>query len=247
MSDGSTRTIQLTPMIRDDRQVVELNDSGHISYMGLHSTTTNGNLMVQLREIPDELRGQLEVQGAFKPKWLTMAEGSSVLSGARPWRSLKSGFNEIASAGLRRSALSRKVWPELPDVMTGRAMSPMVRKRFVTRLFQGSLEPQGELAAAGVKAALIAHRRRSAPHHLYDKLVTSFEQLELYLLRLLIDQHGLIVAVPIQRAHRMDELGERIAGGVQRTEASFAIRPGDSDPKPSRQGRRPQHPAEVSQ
>jgi hypothetical protein len=68
MSDGSTRTIQLTPMIRDDRPVVELNDSGHISYMGLHSTTTNGNLMVQLREIPDELRGQLEVQGAFKPK-----------------------------------------------------------------------------------------------------------------------------------------------------------------------------------
>jgi hypothetical protein len=68
MSDGSTRTILLTPMIRDDRPVVELNDSGHISYMGLHSTTTNGNLMVQLREIPDELRGQLEAQGAFKPK-----------------------------------------------------------------------------------------------------------------------------------------------------------------------------------
>lgn len=55
-------------MIRDDRPVVELNDSGHISYMGLHSTTTNGSLMVQLREIPDELRGQLEAQGAFKPK-----------------------------------------------------------------------------------------------------------------------------------------------------------------------------------
>jgi hypothetical protein len=28
----------------------------------------NGNLMVQLREIPDELRGQLEAQGAFEPK-----------------------------------------------------------------------------------------------------------------------------------------------------------------------------------
>jgi hypothetical protein len=32
--------------------------------------------------------------------------------------------------------------------MAGWAMSPMVRKRFVTRLFQGSLEPQAELAAA---------------------------------------------------------------------------------------------------
>lgn len=59
MSDGRTRTIKLTPMVRDGKPVVELNDTGHISYMGLDSTTTNGNLMVSIREVPEHLRGKL--------------------------------------------------------------------------------------------------------------------------------------------------------------------------------------------
>jgi ATP-dependent Clp protease adapter protein ClpS len=46
-------------MIRDGMHVVELNDTGHISYMGLNGTTTNGKLMVQLRDIED-MRRQLE-------------------------------------------------------------------------------------------------------------------------------------------------------------------------------------------
>jgi hypothetical protein len=54
MSDGKTRTIRLTPMIRDEREVVELNIDGHITYMGTLSNTTNGMLMVRLREIPEE-------------------------------------------------------------------------------------------------------------------------------------------------------------------------------------------------
>jgi len=68
MSDGSKRKITLTPMIHNDRQVVELDDGGCISYMGLNGTTTNGALMIQLREIPDELSGQLEAHDAFEPK-----------------------------------------------------------------------------------------------------------------------------------------------------------------------------------
>jgi hypothetical protein len=63
MSDGQTRTIELTPMVRDGRAVVELNDTTHISYMGLEGATTNGKLMVQLHEVPDELRGKLPKQG----------------------------------------------------------------------------------------------------------------------------------------------------------------------------------------
>lgn len=58
LSDGSTRTIKLTPMVRDGRDVVELDDSGHISYMGPDGTTTNGRLMVKLLSMelsyPDE-------------------------------------------------------------------------------------------------------------------------------------------------------------------------------------------------
>jgi ATP-dependent Clp protease adapter protein ClpS len=50
LSDGSTRNLELTPMMRNGMPVVELKDTGHCSYMGLHGTTTNGKLMVQVRD-----------------------------------------------------------------------------------------------------------------------------------------------------------------------------------------------------
>jgi ATP-dependent Clp protease adapter protein ClpS len=49
MSDGSIRTVRLTPAVHEDRDLVQLNDTGHVSYMGPHGTTTNGKLMVQVR------------------------------------------------------------------------------------------------------------------------------------------------------------------------------------------------------
>jgi hypothetical protein len=66
MSDGSTRTIKLTPMLHNGMQVVELNDNGGITYMGLNGSTTNGRLMVQLRDI-EELQRQLKEQGFKVP------------------------------------------------------------------------------------------------------------------------------------------------------------------------------------
>ena len=58
LSDGSTRTIKLTPTVRDGQEYVELNDSGHISYMGLGGTTTKGPMMVHVWSLelayPDE-------------------------------------------------------------------------------------------------------------------------------------------------------------------------------------------------
>lgn len=63
MSDGRKRTIKLTPTVRDGEPMVEIDDTGHISYMGLESTKTNGNLMVQLRKVPEQLRGKLPKQG----------------------------------------------------------------------------------------------------------------------------------------------------------------------------------------
>jgi hypothetical protein len=62
LSDGSVRTIELTPMVHNGMQVVELKDTGHISYMGLNGTTTNGNLMIQLRDMA-EMHRQLKEQG----------------------------------------------------------------------------------------------------------------------------------------------------------------------------------------
>jgi hypothetical protein len=50
-------------MVRDGRPVVELNDTGHISYMGLESTKTNGKLMVQLHAVPEDRRHEPPRQG----------------------------------------------------------------------------------------------------------------------------------------------------------------------------------------
>jgi ATP-dependent Clp protease adapter protein ClpS len=60
LSDGSTRTLELTPMIHNGRPVVELKDTGFRSYMGLNGTTTNGNLMVQIRDL-DAARAHLGI------------------------------------------------------------------------------------------------------------------------------------------------------------------------------------------
>jgi len=64
LSDGTTRTIKLTPTVRNGRPVVELNDTGHITYMSLDGTATNGSLMVQIHEVPGQLRGKLPKSAA---------------------------------------------------------------------------------------------------------------------------------------------------------------------------------------
>ena len=62
LSDGKTRSITLTPMLHEGKQVVELRDTGGRTYMGLNGTTTNGKLMVQLVEV-DGAREALRSQG----------------------------------------------------------------------------------------------------------------------------------------------------------------------------------------
>jgi ATP-dependent Clp protease adapter protein ClpS len=70
LSDGSTRTIELTPIIRNGRPVVELKDTGGLTYMGLNGTTTNGNLMVQIRDLDEaeaQARRELPESPVFPP------------------------------------------------------------------------------------------------------------------------------------------------------------------------------------
>jgi hypothetical protein len=62
LSDGTVRSIELTPMIHRGMQVVEFNDTGGRTYMGLNGTTTNGNLMVQLRDVAT-MREQAKAEG----------------------------------------------------------------------------------------------------------------------------------------------------------------------------------------
>ena len=55
LSDGSSRTIRLTPVVRNGEEWIELDVDGHVTYMGTNGTTTNGNtLMVAVREWPEE-------------------------------------------------------------------------------------------------------------------------------------------------------------------------------------------------
>ena len=57
LSDGSTRTVELTPMMRDGSLVMELEDTGHRTYMGMipvrTGAQTNGNLMVRILDLDD--------------------------------------------------------------------------------------------------------------------------------------------------------------------------------------------------
>jgi len=62
LSDGSKREIELTPMIHHGMQVVRLKDTGGVTYMGINGTTTNGALMVQVRD-RDASRAALKAQG----------------------------------------------------------------------------------------------------------------------------------------------------------------------------------------
>jgi ATP-dependent Clp protease adapter protein ClpS len=57
LSDGSTRTVEVTPMMRKGNLVMELEDTGHRTYMGIipvgTGTQTNGNLMVRIFDLDD--------------------------------------------------------------------------------------------------------------------------------------------------------------------------------------------------
>ena len=60
LSDGTTRSIELTPMIHDGMQVVEFKDTGDLTYMGFNGTSTNGKLMVRLNDVDTMHRLQRE-------------------------------------------------------------------------------------------------------------------------------------------------------------------------------------------
>ena len=52
MSDGSERTVELRPVLRNGETVIEFKDGSGMTYMGIGGTTTNGKLMVSVHEIP---------------------------------------------------------------------------------------------------------------------------------------------------------------------------------------------------
>lgn len=69
MSDGTTRTVELTPMIRGGRPVLEFNDTGGRTYIGTvrvgNGTTVNGKLMVRVDEVDDLEAARAEWRSQF--------------------------------------------------------------------------------------------------------------------------------------------------------------------------------------
>jgi len=62
LSNGSKREIELTPMVHNGMHVVRFKDTGGITYMSINGTTTNGTLMVQVKD-KDASRAALKAQG----------------------------------------------------------------------------------------------------------------------------------------------------------------------------------------
>lgn len=71
LSDGSRRHIQLTPMMHNGMQVVELRDNDGHTYIELNGTTTSGKLMVQVRDLAT-MKKQLTAEG-----WPATASGAT--------------------------------------------------------------------------------------------------------------------------------------------------------------------------
>jgi ATP-dependent Clp protease adapter protein ClpS len=73
LSDGTTRTIKLTPTVRNGESVIEFKDTGHRSYMGMIRVRSgghaNGNLMVHIHDL-----GDLD---AARAEWLTRLTSAS--------------------------------------------------------------------------------------------------------------------------------------------------------------------------
>lgn len=77
LSDGSTRNVELTPMMREGSLVVEFDDTGHRTYMGMIPVRTGGhtntNLMVRIFDLDDvdaaraEWRGRLPAPPVLPP------------------------------------------------------------------------------------------------------------------------------------------------------------------------------------
>jgi ATP-dependent Clp protease adapter protein ClpS len=66
LSDGTTRTLELTATIRAGEPYVELRDSGHVSYMGPNGTTINGNLMIAIRDL-DAMEAEAQRRARWSP------------------------------------------------------------------------------------------------------------------------------------------------------------------------------------
>ena len=75
LSDGSTRTVELTPMMREGRLVMEFKDTGHRTDMGMipvrTAVHTNDNLMVRIFD--------LDAVDAARSEWRSRLPASPVL------------------------------------------------------------------------------------------------------------------------------------------------------------------------
>jgi len=112
LSDGSTRTIELTPIFHNGMPVVEFKETGHLSYMGLNGMTTNGTLMVQIRDY--------EAARAEWNRWTTAASpvlAPNFIQGIEIFNDNRTDMDFVVSVLGADSHSGRRT---VPDVIVGR-------------------------------------------------------------------------------------------------------------------------------
>jgi hypothetical protein len=83
MSDGTTRTVELTTVVRNGRLVVEFKDSESRTYIGTPrigaGTATNGRLMVSVIDV-DDIEAVRAEFGSRQPTFPVLPPDTSLLS-----------------------------------------------------------------------------------------------------------------------------------------------------------------------
>ncbi len=154
MSDGTTRTVELTPMMHKGRLVVEFKDNGGRTYIGTvrvgTGTTINGMLMVSVADVDDLQTGRAERRGL--PERPVLPPNTSLLSMAE---FVPPGFMQ----GLEILNDNTTTMQFVEDVLTTHAaLSPEEARNKMLEVHTrgGVLIPMESMDDAGRIAALIA-------------------------------------------------------------------------------------------
>ena len=171
MSDGTTRTVELTPMIRDGRPVVEFKDSGGFTYIGTArvstGTTINGTLMVNVIDGDDLEAARGEWRASFQ-SGPVLPHDTSLLSAPE---FVPSGFAQ----GIEIFNDSATPMQFVTDVLTKYAgLSPEESRRTMLEIHTrgGALIPTPSFEEADRIAALMTAEAASQGHPLLCRPVS---------------------------------------------------------------------------
>ena len=171
MSDGTTRNVELTPMMRNGQLVVEFKDNGGRTYIGTvrvgTGTTINGNLMVSVADVDDLEAARAEWRKGL-PEYPVLPPNTSLLSIAA---FVPAGFTQ----GIEILNDNTTTMKFVQDALTNHAgLGPEEAQQAMLAVHSrgGVLIPTDSLADAGRIAALIAAEAAAQAYPLVCRAVS---------------------------------------------------------------------------